>query len=119
MEGVPAVGRSPTLPRTASVSGGGDCRSAETRDRRLAFRRLRAILCTQLGDRHMALGTVKWFNPQKGYGFIQPQAGGQDVLVHISAGGPAGLASPNEGQQAQDEIVTDRGQQSAGNLQVK
>jgi CspA family cold shock protein len=89
------------------------------RDRRLAFRRLQAILDPQLGDRHMALGTVKWFNSQKGYGFIQPQAGGQDVFVHISAVERAGLSSLNEGQQVEYEIVTDRGKQSAGNLKVK
>src|SRR6202521_3679689 len=72
-----------------------------------------------LGDRHMALGTVKWFNSQKGYGFIQPQAGGQDVFVHISAVERAGLSSLNEGQQVEYEIVTDRGQQSAENLKVQ
>jgi cold shock protein len=59
----------------------------------------------------MALGTVKWFNSQKGYGFIQPQAGGKDER--------AGLSSLNEGQQVEYEIVTDRGKQSAGNLKVK
>jgi len=53
----------------------------------------------------MALGTVKWFNAQKGYGFIQPQAGGQDVFVHISAVERAGLSSLNEGQQLEYEIV--------------
>ena len=57
----------------------------------------------------MALGTVKWFNSQKGYGFIQPQGGGQDVFVHISAVERAGLSSLNEGQQLEYEIVTDRG----------
>jgi cold shock protein len=89
------------------------------RRRRLAFRRPQAILDSQLGDRHMALGTVKWFNSQKGYGFIQPQGGGQDVFVHISAVERAGLSSLNEGQQLEYEIVTDRGKQSAGNLKVK
>jgi CspA family cold shock protein len=79
--------------------------------------RLSSIL--KLGDRHMALGTVKWFNSQKGYGFIQPQAGGKDVFVHISAVERAGLSSLNEGQQVEYEIVTDRGKQSAGNLKVK
>ena len=67
----------------------------------------------------MALGTVKWFNSQKGYGFIQPQGGGQDVFVHISAVERAGFSSLNEGQQLEYEIVTDRGKQSAGNLKVK
>jgi len=49
----------------------------------------------------MATGTVKWFNPTKGYGFIQPQGGGQDVFVHISAVERAGLGTLNEGQQVE------------------
>jgi CspA family cold shock protein len=52
----------------------------------------------------MARGTVKWFNPTKGYGFIQPQAGGKDVFVHISAVERAGLSTLNEGQQIEYEI---------------
>ena len=67
----------------------------------------------------MARGTVKWFNTQKGFGFIQPEEGGRDVFVHISAVERAGLSSLNEGQQVKYEIVTDRGKQSAGNLKVK
>jgi CspA family cold shock protein len=88
-------------------------------NRPLAGGCLAAILDRQPGDRSMARGTVKWFNSQKGYGFIQPQAGGQDVFVHISAVERAGLSSLNEGQQVEYEIVTDRGKQSAGNLKVK
>ena len=53
----------------------------------------------------MATGTVKWFNPTKGYGFIQPQAGGKDVFVHISAVERAGLSTLNEGQQIEYEVV--------------
>ena len=53
----------------------------------------------------MARGTVKWFNSQKGYGFIQPQGGGKDVFVHISAVGRAGLNSLNEGQVIEYEEV--------------
>ncbi len=64
----------------------------------------------------MATGTVKWFNAQKGYGFIQPDAGGKDVFVHISAGERAGLPGLNEGQKVQYEIVRDRGKEAAGNL---
>jgi CspA family cold shock protein len=79
--------------------------------------RLFSILNSEIDT--MALGTVKWFNSQKGYGFIQPQGGGQDVFVHISAVERAGLSSLNEGQQLEYEIVTDRGKQSAGNLKVK
>jgi CspA family cold shock protein len=67
----------------------------------------------------MATGTVKWFNPTKGYGFIQPQSGGQDVFVHISAVEKAGLATLNEGQQVEFEIVSNRGKSSAENLKVK
>ena len=67
----------------------------------------------------MAMGTVRWFNPTKGYGFIKPDGDGQDVFVHISAVERAGLSSLNEGQQVEYEIVTDRGKQSAGNLKVK
>jgi len=67
----------------------------------------------------MATGTVKWFNPTKGYGFIQPQDGGKDVFVHISAVERAGLSSLNEGQQVEYEIVNDRGKSSAENLKVK
>jgi cold shock protein len=67
----------------------------------------------------MATGTVKWFNPTKGYGFIQPQSGGQDVFVHISAVEKAGLATLNEGQQVEFEIVSNRGKSSAENLKLR
>ena len=67
----------------------------------------------------MSIGHVKWFNPAKGYGFIQPQGGGQDVFVHISAVERAGLTTLNEGQQVEFEIVNNRGKSSAENLKVK
>jgi cold shock protein len=67
----------------------------------------------------MSKGTVKWFNSQKGYGFIQPQGGGKDVFVHISAVERAGLSSLNEGQVVEYEEVSDRGKTSAGNLRVQ
>jgi CspA family cold shock protein len=67
----------------------------------------------------VASGTVKWFNPTKGYGFIQPQSGGKDVFVHISAVERAGLSTLNEGQIVEYEIISDRGKESAGNLKVK
>lgn len=66
----------------------------------------------------MATGTVKWFNSTKGFGFIQPDAGGKDVFVHISAVEKAGLSSLNEGAKVSYEIVQDRGKESAGNLRV-
>jgi CspA family cold shock protein len=66
----------------------------------------------------MPTGSVKWFNPTKGYGFIQPQTGGKDVFVHISAVERAGLSTLNEGQIVQYEIVSNRGKESAENLKV-
>jgi CspA family cold shock protein len=67
----------------------------------------------------MATGTVKWFNPTKGYGFIQPQTGGKDVFVHISVVERAGLMSLNEGQTIQYEVVSNRGKESAEHLKVR
>ena len=66
----------------------------------------------------MATGTVKWFNPTKGYGFIQPQSGDKDVFVHISAVERAGLSTLNEGQTVSYEIASNRGKTSAENLKV-
>ncbi len=70
-------------------------------------------------ERVVATGTVKWFNPTKGYGFIQPQSGGKDVFVHISALERAGLSTLNEGATVDYEIVSDRGKELAGNLKVR
>jgi CspA family cold shock protein len=67
----------------------------------------------------MARGTVKWFNSQKGYGFIQPQGGGKDVFVHISAVEKAGLPGLNDGQIVEYEEVSNRGKTSAENLKVQ
>jgi CspA family cold shock protein len=66
----------------------------------------------------MQKGTVKWFNPTKGYGFIRPQTGDKDVFVHISAVERAGLSSLNEGQVVEYELVTNRGKTSAENLKI-
>ena len=61
---------------------------------------------------------MKWFNATKGYGFIQPDAGGKDVFVHISAVEKAGLSSLNEGAKVSYEIVVNRGKESAENIRV-
>ena len=68
----------------------------------------------------MYTGTVKWFNNQKGFGFIQPEDGDKDVFVHISAVERAGLSSLNEGQKVSFEVVADRrtGKQAAENLRA-
>jgi CspA family cold shock protein len=74
---------------------------------------------TVLQERAVAKGNVKWFNPTKGYGFIQPQSGGKDVFVHISAVERAGLTTLNEGQTVEYEVESNRGKESAVNLRVK
>ncbi len=66
----------------------------------------------------MATGVVKWFNPTKGYGFVQPDAGGADVFIHITAVQQAGLRALNEGQKISFELATTKGKTSAVNLQV-
>lgn len=66
----------------------------------------------------MANGTVKWFNPTKGFGFIQPDQGGADVFVHISALEKAGLRSLDEGQKVSYELATEKGKTSAVNLKT-
>lgn len=66
----------------------------------------------------MAIGTVKWFNTAKGYGFIQPADGSKDVFVHISAVERAGLRALTEGQKVSYDIVTERGKSAAANLKA-
>jgi CspA family cold shock protein len=65
----------------------------------------------------MATGTVKFFNTQKGFGFIQPLDGGKDVFVHISAVERAGMSTLNEGQKVSYDVVSERGKLAAANLQ--
>jgi cold shock protein len=67
---------------------------------------------------NVATGTVKWFNATKGFGFIQPDSGGKDVFVHISAVERAGLSSLNEGAKVSYEEVASKGKTSAENLRV-
>ena len=66
----------------------------------------------------MTQGTVKWFNNQKGFGFIQPDAGSKDVFVHISAVERAGMRGLNEGQKVSFDVVTERGKSAAANLRT-
>jgi len=66
----------------------------------------------------MANGIVKWFNPTKGFGFIQPEQGGADVFVHISALERAGLSTLNEAQRVSYELATEKGKTSAVNLKL-
>ncbi|HEV2265549.1 MAG: cold-shock protein [Acidobacteriota bacterium] len=67
----------------------------------------------------MAIGTVKWFNAQKGYGFIAPESGGKDVFVHISAVERAGIGSLNEGQKVSFDLEqSQQGRTSATNLKL-
>jgi CspA family cold shock protein len=65
----------------------------------------------------MAIGIVKFFNAQKGFGFIAPSDGSRDVFVHISAVERAGMSTLHEGQRVSYDVVTERGKQAAGNLQ--
>ena len=66
----------------------------------------------------MATGSVKWFNTEKGFGFIQPQDGGKDVFVHITAVQAAGLKGLDDGQKVSYEVITERGKQAASNLKL-
>ena len=66
----------------------------------------------------MPSGTVKWFNPTKGFGFIQPDSGGKDVFVHISAVEKAGFSSLAEGAKVSYDVVANKGKESAENLRL-
>jgi CspA family cold shock protein len=67
----------------------------------------------------MAIGTVKFFNTAKGFGFIQPEAGDKDVFVHISAVQAAGMDTLREGQRVSFDVVTERGKPAAGNIKAE
>ena len=66
----------------------------------------------------MATGTVKWFNPAKGFGFIEPENGDKDVFVHVSAVEAAGMGTLTEGQKVSYDVVSERGKTAAGNLKA-
>ncbi len=66
----------------------------------------------------MATGTVKWFNATKGFGFIQPQGGGKDVFVHITAVQAAGLTGLDDNQKVSYEVMNERGKEAATNLKL-
>jgi CspA family cold shock protein len=83
-----------------------------------AFFYVATFAAFDFGDLQMAMGTVKWFNATKGFGFIQPDGGGKDVFVHISAVEKAGLSDLREGAKVSFEIVANRGKESAENLRV-
>jgi CspA family cold shock protein len=81
-------------------------------------RRHRVARSTYVLEAIMAIGTVKWFNAQKGFGFIQPDDGSPDVFVHISAVERAGMSNLAEGQKLSFEVVSERGKSAASNLQA-
>jgi CspA family cold shock protein len=86
------------------------------RYRYLAARMFRATTLPAQTEANMAIGTVKWFNTQKGFGFIQPDDGSKDVFVHISAVESAGMRGLMEGQKVSFEITTERGKTAATKL---
>lgn len=68
--------------------------------------------------KQMATGSVKWFNATKGFGFIEPQGGGKDVFVHITAVQAAGLSGLNDGQKVTYDVMMERGKEAAANLKL-
>lgn len=66
----------------------------------------------------MSHGTVKWFNPQKGFGFLQPDDGGKDVFIHISAVEKAGLRTLNEGDRIEYDLIDNKGRSAAGDIRL-
>jgi cold shock protein len=115
-----SAARNRILAVPAEASNGADVSDLQNQ---VVARRVAKALCVHrhadLSRRQtMQKGTVKWFNPTKGYGFIRPSIGDKDVFVHISAVERAGLSSLNEGQVIEYELVTNRGKTSAENLKV-
>jgi CspA family cold shock protein len=77
------------------------------------------LIASFKGRCKVATGTVKWFNATKGYGFIQPDGGGKDVFVHISAVEKAGYTSLTDGAKVSFDVVANRGKESAENLKIR
>ncbi len=95
--------------------------AAKTSKTRLSLLSRAAVarwVCLRSDDATMAIGTVKWFNTTKGFGFIVPQDGGKDVFVHITAVQAAGMRGLNEGQKVSYEIAMERGKAAAINLKA-
>ena len=80
--------------------------------------RFKVVAIGSIGSADVATGTVKWFNATKGYGFIQPDSGGKDVFVHISAVEKAGFSSLVDGAKVSFDVVPNRGKESAENLRL-
>ena len=98
----------------------GHCTGAATARRRRPGKEQRSErLFATRGDTQVAIGTVKWFNATKGYGFIQPDIGGKDVFVHISAVEKAGYNGLPEGAKVSFDVVPNRGKESAENLKIR
>jgi CspA family cold shock protein len=106
------------IPRRSRKSNAGDLRPAALFHCAQPGVRTRLPPLTSRRSADVATGIVKWFNPSKGYGFIQPDGGGKDVFVHISAVEKAGFTGLAEGAKVSYEIVSDRGKESAGNLRL-
>ncbi len=81
-------------------------------------RAIRPVLVNFESYEKMAVGTVKWFNATKGFGFIEPQGGGKDVFVHITAVQAAGLTGLNDGQKVSYDVMMERGKEAAANLKL-
>jgi len=99
-------------------------RSRRAQDRRFSLagssdRRSTWLAIVIARESDVASGTVKFFNTTKGYGFIQPDGGGKDVFVHISAVEKAGLDGLREGDKVNYDMISERGKESAGNLRLK
>jgi CspA family cold shock protein len=110
------IDRFPSKSASFGLSSAPDAAYPARRTCRLAGRQSFFLITRR--DDVMAKGTVKWFNPTKGYGFIQPSSGGKDIFVHISAVQKAGLTTLNEGQTIEYEEVANRGRSSAENIKA-